>query len=214
MKKLLILALFLPMTAMAQNSCYNFSRNLYFGFRGDDVVNLQNFLRTKGFFSTNSSGYFGFVTKNSVAKWQMSNGINAVGIFGMVSRKKFNDICGNNYVNPETIPVYNFVPSNSCQSWFDGCNECARNNPGDPAACTMRACFAAGKGYCKTFFDTNKICTTEYAPVCGQPREPACRYSVPACMIATPGPKTYSNRCEMNSAGGTFLYNGACTNGM
>ncbi|MBI5470655.1 PKD domain-containing protein [Candidatus Kaiserbacteria bacterium] len=55
-------------------------------------------------------------------------------------------------------------------------------------------------------------CTMEYAPVCGQPPEPACRHSIPACMIATPGPQTYSNRCMLNAAGATFLYQGQCAN--
>ena len=154
MKKLLILAFLLPVMAMAQssvytnsNSCYNFPRSLYFGFRGADVQNLQEFLRSKGFFNSNSFGYFGFMTKNAVAKWQMSNGINSVGMFGVLSRKKFIDLCGNdNYVNQETIPVYNFVPSASCQSWFDGCNECSKSSPTSQAACTQKACFAAGKG--------------------------------------------------------------------
>ncbi|TSC86936.1 MAG: peptidoglycan binding domain-containing protein [Parcubacteria group bacterium Gr01-1014_8] len=53
-------------------------------------------------------------------------------------------------------------------------------------------------------------CTGEYAPVCGQPPEPACRHSIPACMLATPGPTTYSNRCFMNAAGAAFLYVGQC----
>ncbi|MDO8481944.1 MAG: peptidoglycan-binding protein [bacterium] len=53
-------------------------------------------------------------------------------------------------------------------------------------------------------------CTMEYNPVCGQPPEPACRRSIPACMMATPGPQTYGNRCVMNVAGASFLYNGAC----
>jgi len=54
-------------------------------------------------------------------------------------------------------------------------------------------------------------CTKEYVPVCGQPPEPACRRSIPACMMASPGPRTYSNRCEMNAAGAELLYTGACT---
>lgn len=56
-------------------------------------------------------------------------------------------------------------------------------------------------------------CTQEYAPVCGQPPEPACRHSIPACMMATPGPQTYGNRCTMNAAGASFLYEGQCANG-
>lgn len=54
-------------------------------------------------------------------------------------------------------------------------------------------------------------CTMEYAPVCGQPPEPACRYSYPACMVPTPGPTTYGNTCMMQAAGATYLYSGACT---
>ena len=54
-------------------------------------------------------------------------------------------------------------------------------------------------------------CTKEYVPVCGQPPEPACRRSIPACMMASPGPRTYSNRCEMNAASAELLYTGACT---
>ncbi len=54
-------------------------------------------------------------------------------------------------------------------------------------------------------------CTMEYAPVCGQPPEPACRYSYPQCMVPTQGPTTYGNRCTLNAAGATYLYDGACT---
>ena len=53
-------------------------------------------------------------------------------------------------------------------------------------------------------------CTMEYAPVCGEPPEPACRHSVPPCMMPTPGPRTYGNRCVMNAEGATFLYDGLC----
>ena len=53
-------------------------------------------------------------------------------------------------------------------------------------------------------------CTMEYAPVCGQPPEPACRYSIPACMMPTPGPQTYGNRCVLDAADATFLYSGEC----
>jgi hypothetical protein len=55
------------------------------------------------------------------------------------------------------------------------------------------------------------ICTLEYAPVCGQPPEPSCRHSIPACLIPTPGPQTYGNRCQLNAAGAAFLYQGECT---
>ncbi|MBI4068375.1 peptidoglycan-binding protein [Candidatus Kaiserbacteria bacterium] len=54
------------------------------------------------------------------------------------------------------------------------------------------------------------VCTQEYTPVCGQPPEPACRRSTPACMVPTPGPRTYSNTCVMKAASATLLYTGEC----
>jgi peptidoglycan hydrolase-like protein with peptidoglycan-binding domain len=54
------------------------------------------------------------------------------------------------------------------------------------------------------------LCALDYTPVCGQPSEPACRKSIPACMIATPGPTTYTNRCFMDTAGASLLYTGVC----
>lgn len=53
-------------------------------------------------------------------------------------------------------------------------------------------------------------CTLEYAPVCGQPPEPACRHSFPACMVPTPGPQTYGNLCQLQAAGASYLYGGEC----
>lgn len=43
-----------------------------------------------------------------------------------------------------------------CKAWFDGCNSCARNNPGDPAACTLKYCAPdwTAKAYCTARFDT------------------------------------------------------------
>ena len=57
------------------------------------------------------------------------------------------------------------------------------------------------------------FCTMQYDPVCGQPPEPACRHSIPACMMPDFPPQTYGNRCVLNNAGATFLYNGECRNG-
>jgi hypothetical protein len=45
-----------------------------------------------------------------------------------------------------------------CKAWYDGCNSCARNAPGEPAACTLKYCVAPGKAYCTARFTdaTNK----------------------------------------------------------
>lgn len=89
---------------------------------------------------------------------------------------------------------------------------------GEPVACTMEAkqcpdgSFVGRTGPRCEFAPcpTPSACTMEYAPVCGQPPEPACRYSVPACLLPAQSPQTYGNRCVMNAAGATFLYSGEC----
>lgn len=77
-----------------------------------------------------------------------------------------------------------------------------RDSSGQQAQTTSTVRVEGGVGYC----------TMEYAPVCGQPPEPACRYTQPYCMLPTPAPQTYGNRCMLNAAGATFLYEGACRN--
>ena len=323
--------------------CSVLNRNLAAGTRGDDVQSLQEFLSGEGFFTANATGYFGPITAQAVARWQSSQGISAVGMVGPLTRARIQVWCGNpnptcspiNYMPPlcsdgtapqatrnesgctigYECPVANFTPPANCKAWNDGCNECARTSPDAPAACTMRACFAAGKGYCSVYFSaaSNKppvissfsgpttlavnasgtwmiqasdpenqslsysitwgdeylvplpyasmgamseafvqtttfthayanagtytvtitvrdaagkdarasatvqvgdgaiVCTMQYDPVCGQPPEPACRHSIPACMMATPGPQTYSNTCMMNAAGATLIHSGQCS---
>lgn len=59
-------------------------KTLRFGMRNTDVVVLQDILKQKGFFPTNiaSTGYFGAITKKSVAAFQKANGLVADGIVG------------------------------------------------------------------------------------------------------------------------------------
>lgn len=40
-----------------------------------------------------------------------------------------------------------------CKSWYDGCNDCSRQYPGGPAACTLRYCIWQAPAYCKEYFD-------------------------------------------------------------
>jgi hypothetical protein len=453
--------------------CFLLSRNLIQGTTGDDVSGLQEFLNSEGYFTNNATGYFGPLTAQAVAKWQLSQGVESIGIVGPITRERIKIWCGGGVVDwklraepqkgvaplavtfganvrltnnsmiadagdykivfgdgsehvftctdtinatckgphktqhtyatngtytaklihygyfgvpgpdggaPQQIlgevkiyvgerePVactmeYNPVcgakpivcittPCNpipttygnkcamnadgakflyvgecrvtpnpaddpKCKSWHDGCNTCSRSTPGGPAMCTLMACMQElmTTPYCKSYIDdstTNKppvissfsgpttlaakiagtwtieasdpenqqlkyrvywgdgyayntgvgaafatdafvqtttfthtymapgtytvtivvqdsggqqaktsttvkvtgdvaICTMEYAPVCGQPPEPACRHSFPACMVPTPGPQTYSNRCMMNAAGATFISEGTCS---
>jgi PKD repeat protein len=57
-------------------------------------------------------------------------------------------------------------------------------------------------------------CTLEYAPVCGRPTGcantcPPGQYCTMICQLHEP--VTYGNRCQMNTAGATFLHEGPCT---
>jgi peptidoglycan hydrolase-like protein with peptidoglycan-binding domain len=147
----------LPKSSFAEsiNSCKDLYRNLYFGSRGEDVRTVQFFLKDKGYFIYNPTGYFGYGTYNSLVRWQRSQGIYSNGRVGLQTRNRISQLCSD--VVPVIIPdpVPNFVPNSSCKTWFDGCNECSRSTPGGASACTLRYCFAAGNGYCKSYFDSN-----------------------------------------------------------
>ncbi len=68
-----------------------FQRNLSIGSQGADVVALQTFLEEKGFLAmppTVAKGYFGKLTRSSVAKYQTSVGLNANGIFDSLTKGK------------------------------------------------------------------------------------------------------------------------------
>ena len=438
--------------------CAILYRNLSQGTTGDDVTGLQEFLREEGYFSTNTTGYFGPITAAALARWQVAQGVEGAGAVGPITReriklwcgqparfsvtphagtaplsvtfkalvggftpyryaidfgdgsapqeircpespntpdvcggpavvehtygadgaytavlwqfgagasatdagrvaiakevirvgsniactKEYRPVCGSKQVVCITAPCnpvqqtygnrcmmeadgatflyegacrVNPDPSSDplCKSWYDGCNSCSRSEPGGLGACTLRYCSpeAMQKPYCTarfpdsgvkppvissfssptilavneidtwtiqasdpenrtltyrimwgdentlsnqasvsggTFVQTSTfthaysvagtytvtvivrnsggkearasatvkvgdsvICTAEYAPVCGQPPEPACRNSIPACMMPTPGPQTYSNRCLLQAAGATLLYEGQCS---
>ncbi len=47
-----------------------------------------------------------------------------------------------------------------CKTWYDGCNSCARNNPGDAAMCTLRYCAIPGQAYCTAYFDDDNRAPT------------------------------------------------------
>jgi len=63
---------------------------------------------------------------------------------------------------PTTTSSPVFTPPESCRTWYDGCNSCARMSDGQ-AACTKRYCEKPQQGYCTTF-DKDKpgSSTTEY----------------------------------------------------
>ncbi|HEY4516584.1 MAG TPA: PKD domain-containing protein [Candidatus Paceibacterota bacterium] len=57
------------------SSCVDLSRNLTLGSTGDDVSDLQKYLDAKDYFSSKTTGYYGFITAQAVGKLQMDLGI-------------------------------------------------------------------------------------------------------------------------------------------
>lgn len=66
--------------------------SLDIGSRGSEVKELQDFLKTKGYFNNKSSGTYDDATKNAVAEYQSEHGIHPVGRVGQLTRKHFEDI--------------------------------------------------------------------------------------------------------------------------
>ncbi len=81
-------------TMMGSSTCVKFNRGLSLGTRGEDVKELQEMLREKGFLNASSTGFFGKMTKEAVTKFQKDGGINPSGFFGELSRKHHQKHCG------------------------------------------------------------------------------------------------------------------------
>lgn len=79
------------------------TRNLSFGAKGDDVINLQKFLIGKGYLAADSAtGFFGMLTQAAVQKFQTAQGIvssgspdsNGYGAVGPMTRGRINSLIG------------------------------------------------------------------------------------------------------------------------
>lgn len=83
---------FLPNTQSATSSTIsNFSTNLYFGMKNNDVTRLQNFLISHNLLGTNlNTGFFGFATFNALRAYQYAVGVPSTGFFGPLTRAALN----------------------------------------------------------------------------------------------------------------------------
>jgi peptidoglycan hydrolase-like protein with peptidoglycan-binding domain len=70
------------------------TRLLKKGMRGSEVTNLQNDLKKLGYFTMNSTGYFGDYTEGAVKKLQKSNGLLQDGIAGAATISLINRLLG------------------------------------------------------------------------------------------------------------------------
>lgn len=163
--------------------CNVLQRNLSQGTQGDDVRSLQEFLSEEGHFSTSSAtGYFGPMTAQAVAKWQVAQGVQGVGSVGPMTRERIKVRCG-------------CVPRPACLN--DATPSCEMFPP-EPAG-----------GWCP--MKKPAVCPEIYMPVCGQPKY-SCPAGTNACPMIARAPKTYSNSCELGVDGATFLHSGECAN--
>lgn len=105
-----------PLFASAAE-CPNLYRNLSFGSRGSDVIELQNFLIAQGDLEYgNNTGYFGRMTEAAVKNWQAKNGVVSSGTpsttgydaVGPRTRAKIASVCGGsqigNYLRTSPTP--------------------------------------------------------------------------------------------------------------
>ena len=75
-------------------------RNLTVGDKGEDVRSLQTFLKTKGYFKDEATGFFGPMTATALTDWQMAekiitNRANG-GVVGTYTRSKLDSLAGSN----------------------------------------------------------------------------------------------------------------------
>jgi cell wall-associated NlpC family hydrolase len=66
---------------------YTQYRTLYYGIQSTDVANLQQDLRSLGYFASQPTGYFGIMTKQAVLGYQASKNMKADGIVGHITAR-------------------------------------------------------------------------------------------------------------------------------
>jgi hypothetical protein len=81
-----------PMTTTLP--AYVFLRDLGYGDKGDDVLQLQNFLLKQGFLTATPNGRFGPSTKLAVQKFQKAHSIRQTGNMGPSTKDALNQILG------------------------------------------------------------------------------------------------------------------------
>lgn len=84
-----VFSLLITNLAFAENSsseCFNFTKNITYRSTGNDVKDLQVFLKDEGFLNSNATGFFGTVTLKALKDFQEKNGLGRSGNFGPLTR--------------------------------------------------------------------------------------------------------------------------------
>ncbi|HRH25315.1 MAG TPA: peptidoglycan-binding protein, partial [Candidatus Paceibacterota bacterium] len=80
------------------------------GMRSLDVLTLQTYLKVLGYFSQNTTSYFGPVTKQSVKDFQKANGLVADGVVGKATWNKLLDLVSKKKSKVEKTGIYQLYP--------------------------------------------------------------------------------------------------------
>ena len=91
-------------SATALTACPVISRTLAVGARGDDVTQLQLFLKARGYFNEEETGYFGILTETAVRRMQAAHNIvssgtaqtTGYGMLGPRTRTLVSELCRTN----------------------------------------------------------------------------------------------------------------------
>lgn len=140
-------------------ACVMFAKHLRYGDgwrtgKQNEVRELQEALREKGYFTySESTGYFGAVTRDAVKQYQKANGIiNTGNVFNLTVGQLKKDFCPAKNVDIEEN--LSKGPVNSyCKVWNDGCNTCFKSSStSTDIGCTRMYCEQKGEPYCKEYF--------------------------------------------------------------
>ncbi len=75
-------------------SAFNFTRILFLGSQGSDVIELQNRLTQEGFYTGPITGYFGPLTEAAVKAYQAAHNLPMTGIVGPLTMAELNSVNG------------------------------------------------------------------------------------------------------------------------
>lgn len=96
--------------------------NLQYGSKGQAVVELQNFLISKGFLTGKATGSFFTQTKKAVIAYQKSQGLPATGYVGSTTRRKINAGTSTKTQTPsnqQNVSTETSTSSQSNSSWIN-----------------------------------------------------------------------------------------------
>ncbi len=99
---MLIVIFSLPTTIIHAEEPYLFTKTLNVGIVDEQVKRLQEFLKQFPDIYPEGlvTGYFGLLTENAVKRFQMKEGVEAIGIVGPKTRFKLNELITNRIADP------------------------------------------------------------------------------------------------------------------